>query len=97
MSTASSNTIPAPRRELAFRSSGGLEIALYWNADDNTTEIEVHQTATEETINFPVPPDRALDAFHHPFAHIADRSARRHPGHKASYDALTLAEGHRSA
>lgn len=61
------------RRELAHRLTGGLEITLYWHAHDNSTSVDVHQTATEETISFPVPPDRALDAFHHPFAHLASK------------------------
>lgn len=63
------------RRELARRVTSGLEITLYWDPRDNTTSIEVHQTATAETIAFPVPGDRALDAFHHPFAHLAEQEA----------------------
>ena len=59
------------RRELASRRNGGLEITLYWHAHDNSTSIDVYQEATDETISFPVPRDRALDAFHHPFAHLA--------------------------
>jgi hypothetical protein len=65
----------AARRELARRVTGGLEITLYWDAHDNTTSIEVHQTATAETIAFPVAGDRALDAFHHPFAHLPRQRA----------------------
>jgi hypothetical protein len=64
-----------PRRELARRVTGGLEITLYWNVRDNSTTIEVHQADTAETIAFPVPADRALDAFHHPFAHLAEQEA----------------------
>ena len=63
------------RRELARRANGGLEITLYWDARDNSTTIEVHHTDTAETIAFPVPADRALDAFHHPFAHLAEQEA----------------------
>jgi hypothetical protein len=63
------------RRELASRVNGGLEITLYWNADDNTTSVHVYQPATDETIAFPVVPDLALDAFHHPFAHLAGQQA----------------------
>ena len=63
------------RRELAQRITGGLEITLYWNAYDNSTNIEIHQKATRETIGFPVPANRALDAFHHPFAHLASQAA----------------------
>ena len=65
----------ATRRELARRVTGGLEITLYWDAHDNTTSIEVHQTATAETIAFPVAGGRALDAFYHPFAHLPRQEA----------------------
>ena len=71
MSAAPSILVPAPRRELAFRASGGLEITLYWDAEAGCTSVEVHQPATNETIAFEVAREDALDAFHHPFAHIA--------------------------
>jgi hypothetical protein len=58
------------RRELARRLSGGLEITLYWCAGDNTTSVEVHQRASEETLLFAVAREHALDAFYHPFAHL---------------------------
>jgi len=57
------------RRELAHRVSGDVEITLYWNALDDSTTIDIDEAATEETISFPVPGERALDAFHHPFAY----------------------------
>jgi hypothetical protein len=62
--------LQTPRRELAHRANGGLEITLFWNADDDTTSIEVWHPETEETITFDVPGNRALDAFYHPFAHL---------------------------
>jgi hypothetical protein len=65
----------AARRELARRVNDGLEITLYWHPDDNGTSIDIHQTPTEETISFPVPADRALDAFYHPFVHVAEQNA----------------------
>ena len=58
------------RRELAHRASGGLEVTLYWSAEDGSTSVEVHQTATDETLCFDVARDRALDAFYHPFAQL---------------------------
>ena len=64
-----------PRRELARRVSGGIEITLYWSAADNRTSIEVWQPDSGETLAFAVPPERALDAFYHPFAHLALASA----------------------
>ena len=60
-----------PRRELARRLSGGIEITLYWSAADNRTSIEVWQPESGETLAFAVPADRALDAFYHPFAHLS--------------------------
>jgi len=60
-------------RELARRVGGGLEITLYWHPEDDSTSIDVYHLATEETISFPVPADQALDAFHHPFAHLAEQ------------------------
>jgi hypothetical protein len=60
-----------PRRELARRVSGGIEVALYWSPLDDSTTVEVCDYASEETIVFGVPPERALEAFHHPFAQLA--------------------------
>jgi hypothetical protein len=59
-----------PRRELARRVSGGIEVTLYWSPLDNSTTVEVWQATTEETFVVPVPPERALEAFYHPFAQL---------------------------
>ena len=63
----------ASRRELAMRVNGGLEITLFWDRRDNSTSIDVRHASTDETISFRVPPGRALDAFHHPFAHLGNQ------------------------
>ena len=63
-------TILGTTRELAHRSASGLEVALFWDAADNTTSIEIHHAASEETLRFDVPHELALDAFYHPFAHV---------------------------
>lgn len=39
--------------------------------------VEVHQPATQETIAFTVPDEDALDAFHHPFAHLGRENDQR--------------------
>jgi hypothetical protein len=57
-------------RELAHRASGGIEVTLYWSPDDGGTSVEVRHAATEEMIAFPIAPDRALDAYYHPFANL---------------------------
>jgi hypothetical protein len=59
-----------PRRELARRTGGGIEVTLYWSAHDNSTSIEVWHAATEELLIFGVAGERALEAFYHPFAHL---------------------------
>lgn len=67
------------RRELAHRISGGIEVTLYWRADDNSTSIEVWQPASEERLAFVVSSEDALEAFHHPFAHLPTTFGRRSP------------------
>jgi hypothetical protein len=64
-----------PRRELAGRVSGGFEITLYWSPADNGTSIEVWQPETGVILAFSVAPDRALDAYYHPFVHFLHASA----------------------
>ena len=65
------------RRELAHRISGGIEVTLYWRADDNSTSIEVWQPASDERLAFVVSSEDALEAFHHPFAHLPTTFGRR--------------------
>jgi hypothetical protein len=63
------------RGELAHRFDGGLEVTLYWSEPDRSTSIEVRQRATGKTLTFDVPRDRALEAFYHPFVHLAESAA----------------------
>lgn len=72
---------PPPRRELAHRVSAGIEVTLYWSVAEGTT-VEVWHAATDEFIAFPVPPERALDAYYHPFAHF--RPAAQLQEHQAA-------------
>jgi len=67
-------------RELAHRISGGMEVTLHWCVEDDSTRIEVRQPATEESSDFPVARERALDAFYHPFAHVPVAGEWRVPG-----------------
>jgi hypothetical protein len=66
-------------RELAHRAGGGIEVTLYWNADENRTHIEIRHAATEVTFAFAVARECALDAFYHPFAHLQTADAPRAP------------------
>jgi hypothetical protein len=71
MSTSAS--IENIRQELARRVSGGLEVTLFRDTRENITSIELRHAAIKEPISFRVPPDRALDAFHHPFVYLEQR------------------------
>ena len=62
---------PIVRRELAHRVSGGIEVALYWSPLDNCTTVEVWDARSEETLEFAVAPEHALEAFYHPFGQLA--------------------------
>ena len=66
-----SEPIVQSRRELARRASGAIEVALYWSPLDDSTTVEVWDAVSDETIVFDVPPERALEAFYHPFAQLA--------------------------
>lgn len=68
-----------PRRELARRTSGGIEVTLYWSAHDSSVSVEVWQPASGETLLLTVSPERALDAFYHPFAHLLRASTEPTP------------------
>src|SRR6476469_6066454 len=71
MKEQASEMFVQPRRELARRSSGGIEVALYWSPLDDSTTVEVWDASTEETLVFAVAPERALEGFYHPFAQLA--------------------------
>jgi hypothetical protein len=75
MSTAA--VIETLEQELARRVSGGLEVTLFRNVRDSSTCIELRHPAITEPISFRVPPDRALDAFHHPFIYLEQRLWRK--------------------
>ena len=52
------------RRELAHRSSNGIEIFLFWNQPANGITVEVFDARSGEGFEFPVASSHALDAFH---------------------------------
>jgi hypothetical protein len=63
------------RRELAHRTSDGIEVSLYWDKVGDTLTLEVYDAKLEEYFEIEVPRDRALDAFHHPYAYLAAADA----------------------
>jgi hypothetical protein len=55
--------------ELDRRSSVHLDVILLWNREENTVAIDVTDWLAAAHFRVDVPTDRALDAFHHPFAY----------------------------
>jgi hypothetical protein len=67
MSTGS----PDSARELAARESDGIHVALLWHPGENALTVSVEDERVGDRFSLAVAPDRALDAFYHPFAYAA--------------------------
>ena len=63
-------TTPATR-ELAARESDGLHVALLWHPGESALTVTVEDERVGDRFQLAVAPDRALDAFYHPFAYAA--------------------------
>ena len=71
-----------PIRELAERTSNGTRVRLLWRQGTRHLWVEVREPATDHSLAIPIPPERALDAFYHPYAYAGARtvpSARPEP------------------
>ena len=62
---------PTTSRELAARESDGIQVLLLWHPDENAVTVSVEDARVGERFELAVAPERALDAFHHPFAYAA--------------------------
>jgi hypothetical protein len=58
-------------RELAARESDGIHVLLLWHPDENALTVSVEDARVGDRFHIAVAPDRALDAFYHPFAYAA--------------------------
>ena len=58
-------------RELAERDSDGIHVLLLWHPRENTLTVSVEDARVGDQFDIAVAPDRALDAFYHPFAYAA--------------------------
>ena len=61
----------ANRRELAHRTSDGIEISLLWSKASGQVTIAAFDTRSGEVLEFEVAGSAALDAFKHPYAYAA--------------------------
>ena len=61
----------AQTRELAARESDGIHVLLLWHPDEEALSVSVEDARVGDRFQLEVAPDRALDAFYHPFAYAA--------------------------
>jgi hypothetical protein len=61
------------RRELAHRISNGIEVTLYWGPASSEVVVEVIDHGAGTIFDMTVPSERALDAFHHPYAYASQQ------------------------
>ena len=55
--------------ELAFRTSGEIEVTLFWERETNKLRVQVVDWQLDEAFSVDVEPNAALDAFRHPYAY----------------------------
>ena len=58
-------------RELAYRESDGVEVALLWRVGERGVLVRVADGRLEQSFELSVEGDKALDAFYHPYAYAA--------------------------
>jgi hypothetical protein len=58
-------------RELAARESDGIQVLLLWHPGENALTVSVEDARVGARFSLAVAPDRALDAFYHPYAYAA--------------------------
>ena len=56
-------------RELAARDSDGIHVLLLWDPRENELTVAVEDARDGDRFQLAVAPERALDAFYHPFAY----------------------------
>ena len=58
-------------RELDHRRSDGIDVTLLWDVDTDRVFVSVVDEHGGESFRVQPRPERARDAFHHPFAYAA--------------------------
>jgi hypothetical protein len=72
--TTDSCTNETWRTELASRQSNGITVRLLWSRSMNLVSVTVADPANDDFFELVVAEhDRAMDVFHHPYAHAAAR------------------------
>ena len=78
------------RTELAHRTGDGIEVTLFWSKPSNRVTIAVHDTRSDEALEFEVDGGAALDAFNHPYAYAATRHTHNLATSRVTVDGPTV-------
>lgn len=70
-------TVLTERRELAHRTTDGIDVTLFWSQPSNRVTIAVLDSHSDEALEFEVDGVDALHAFNHPYAYAATGGIRR--------------------
>ena len=62
-------------RELACRAADGVEVSLLWPVGEHRVLVHVKDQRSDRSFELSVDADKALDAFHHPYAYAASRNS----------------------
>ena len=62
-------------RELAYRAADGVEVSLLWPVGGHRVLVQVRDQTSDRSFELSVHADKALDAFHHPYAYAASRNS----------------------
>jgi hypothetical protein len=68
---AGTRTFEMDCRELAHRCAHGIEVTLLWIPCEDAIAVRVVERDAGTSFELAVERDRALDAFHHPYAYAA--------------------------
>jgi hypothetical protein len=88
--TEEGNMASKRTRELDFRSTDGLEVALLWQPETNGIRVSVFDAKTGDDFDIDVDPADAMDAFHHPYAYAASRGVQFVAGTRTSTEAIPV-------
>ena len=71
------------RTELALRKTNGITVRLLWSRSTNLVTVAVDDAANDDHFELILgEQERALDVFHHPFAHAAARGIEFRTGRR---------------
>lgn len=79
-------------RELQSRVNDGIHVRMLWCERDGRVWVAVTDTKTDDAFSVPVHDgERALDVFHHPYAHAASQGVDTHASALPVHSDISLA------